>query len=59
MATHLHRRTRAAAGGPALARSCPGAKLLNAVQWGLVLLGLCGLFGAVAVIASTPEAWPL
>ncbi|MGU3628918.1 hypothetical protein [Comamonas sp. C24C] len=56
MATHPHRPARAAPGGPAPARPSLGAKLLSAAQWVLALLGL---IGAVAVIATTPEAWPL
>ena len=56
MATHPHRPARTAPGGPAPARPGLGAKLLSAAQWVLALLGL---IGAVAVIATTPEAWPL
>lgn len=59
MATHPHRPAHAAPGCPALARTCPGTKLLIAAQWGLTLFGVFCLMGAAVVIANTPEAWPL
>ena len=34
-------------------------KLLIAAQWTLTGFGLFCLFGAVVVIALTPEAWPV
>lgn len=59
MATHPHRRARAAPDSPALDRPGLGTKLLTAVQWGLSLLGIFCLIGVAVVIATTPEAWPL
>lgn len=56
MATHFHRRARAAPGGLAPARPGLGTKLLTAAQWGLALLALISV---AVVIATTPEAWPL
>ena len=59
MAAPPHRPAHAAPGCPALARPCPGTKLLIAAQWGLTLFGVFCLMGAAVVIANTPEAWPL
>ncbi len=59
MAAHPHPGARAATGSLAPARSDLGAKLLNAARWALALLGIFCLIGVVAVIATTPEAWPL
>ena len=59
MATHPHRPAHAAPDGPALASPGTGAKLLIAAQWGLTLPGIFCLIVVAAVIATTPEAWPL
>lgn len=59
MATHPHRRSRAAPRSPALDRPGLGARLLTAAQWSLTLLGVFCLIGVAVVIATTPEAWPL
>jgi len=59
MATHPHRRARAAPDSPALDRPGLGTKLLTAAQWGLCLLGIFCLIGVAVVIATTPQAWPL
>ncbi|WP_177341024.1 hypothetical protein [Comamonas testosteroni] len=39
--------------------TAPTTKLLLAAQWALTCFGLFCLVGAAAVIALTPEAWPL
>ncbi|WP_158235217.1 hypothetical protein [Comamonas sp. 26] len=50
MATHPH---------PAH-RVGPATKLLTALLWALVAVGIFGLTGAAALLmASTPSAWPL
>lgn len=60
MATPSHRRAGAVPRCPALARAGTGTKLLTAAQWAMTLLGIFCLIGAAAaIIATTPEAWPL